>query len=229
MKKVLTKSLYSKLKSDVYSYKFIKNLMKFYDLYLFGGGVRDFLNNDLNSFRDLDFVVKSKNNEEEVCIEKFIPSFVKFKKNRFNGYKIYFKNCVIDIWDINNTWAFKNNKLNSSVENLLKSVYLNIDSLLYDLNEDKYVNDCDKIYQNIKQLDILYNETPFENLNLLRAIVYKKKYSLEFSDKLKKTLHNYIRNNYSAIDEFMILQKEHYNQYILNEYELEKELAILTL
>lgn len=226
MSKTLVKSLYSKLKTNKDSYNFIKYLMNYYELYLFGGGVRDFLNNDLDYFRDLDFVIKSPN-DDEINIEKFIPKNIQFKKNRFNGYKIYFENCIIDIWDIKNTWAFKNNKLDTSVENLLNSVYLNIDSLLYYLNENKYINDCDKKYKNIKQLDILYNITPYENLNLLRAIIYKKKYSLKLSNKLKKALYNYIQNNSNAFDEFMNLQKEHYNYYILSEQDLKSELNCL--
>ena len=224
MRETLIKSLYTKLKTNKDSYNFIKNLMKCYELYLFGGGVRDFLNNELNYFRDLDFVIKSKDNVD-INIEDFIPKNIKFKKNRFNGYKIYFDNCIIDIWDIKNTWAFKNNKLDNSVENLLKSVYLNIDSLLYSLNENKYINNCDRTYKNITQLDIVYNETPYENLNLLRALIYRKKYALTFSKQLKEKLHKQISNtNNDIIKEFMNLQKEHYNKYLLNESELKKEI-----
>ena len=133
MKNMLIKSLYSKLKTDKDSYNFIMKLMNCYDLYLFGGGVRDLLNNSLEQVRDLDFVIKSKNNEE-INLESYIPDNITFKKNRFNGYKIYFDNLIIDIWDIKNTWAFKSNLLDDSVENLLDSVYLNIDALLYYLN-----------------------------------------------------------------------------------------------
>ena len=227
MKNILIKSLYSKLKTDNDSYKFIMNLMNCYDLYLFGGGVRDFLNNDLDYARDLDFVIKSKNNED-INLEKYIPKHIKYKKNRFNGYKIFFENYIFDIWDIKNTWAFKYDILENSVENLLDSVYLNIDSLLYNLNENKYINNCDKTYKKIKQLDIVLKETPCEKLNLLRALVYKNKYSLKMSNNLKKQFYKYINsNNEKLINEFMLLQKEHYNNYIYTRQELTKELTSL--
>jgi len=227
MKNILIKSLYSKLKTDKNSYNFIMNLMNCYDLYLFGGGVRDILNNNLEHVRDLDFVIKSKNNEE-INLENYIPNNITFKKNRFNGYKIYFDNLIIDIWDIKNTWAFKSNLLDDSVENLLDSVYLNIDSLLYYLNENKYVNNCDKTYKKIKQLDIILEKTPCEKLNLLRAIIYKNKYSLKISNNLKKRFYNYVyEDNESLINDFMILQKEHYNHYIYTKQELIKELSSL--
>ena len=227
MKNILVQSLYSKLKSDIDTYNFIMNLMNYYDLYLFGGGVRDLLNNSLDSVRDLDFVIKSRN-DEEIDLESYIPNHINFKKNRFKGYKIFFDNFIIDIWDINNTWAFKYNILESSVENLLDSVYLNIDSLLYYLNEDKYINNCDKTYKKIKQLDIVLKETPCEKLNLLRALVYKNKYSLKMSNKLKKQFYKYINiNNENLINEFMRLQKEHYNNYIYTKQELMHELVSL--
>ena len=227
MKNILIKNLYSRLKSDKNSYNFIMKLMNCYDLYLFGGGVRDLLNNSLEQVRDLDFVIKSKNNEE-INLESYIPDNITFKKNRFNGYKIYFDNLIIDIWDIKNTWAFKSNLLDDSVENLLDSVYLNIDSLLYYLNENKYINNCDKTYKKIKQLDIILEKTPCEKLNLLRTINYKNKYSLKISNNLKKIFYNYIyEDNESLINDFMVLQKEHYNHYIYTKQELIKELSSL--
>lgn len=227
MKNMLIKSLYSKLKSDKDSYNFIMNLMSHYDLYLFGGGVRDLLINNLDPVRDLDFVIRSPNNEE-IDLENYIPNDINFKKNRFNGYKIFFNNYTIDIWDIKNTWAFKSNLLNDSVENLLDSVYLNIDSLLYYLNENRYIKDCDKTYKNIKQLDIILEETPYEKLNLLRAIIYKNKYSLKMSNKLKEKFYKYTYSNKeNLINEFMKLQKEHYNYYVYDKQELIKELSLL--
>lgn len=227
MKNMLIKSLYSKLKTDKDSYNFIMKLMNCYDLYLFGGGVRDLLNNSLEQVRDLDFVIKSKNNEE-INLESYIPDNITFKKNRFNGYKIYFDNLIIDIWDIKNTWAFKSNLLDNSVENLLDSVYLNIDALLYYLNENKYINNCDETYKKIKQLDIILEETPYEKLNLLRAIIYKNKYSLKMSNKLKEKFYKYVYpNKEGLINEFMKLQKEHYNYYVYDKQELIKELSIL--
>ena len=227
MKNILIKNLYSRLKSDKNSYNFIMKLMNCYDLYLFGGGVRDLLNNSLEQVRDLDFVIKSKNNEE-INLESYIPDNITFKKNRFNGYKIYFDNLIIDIWDIKNTWAFKSNLLDDSVENLLDSVYLNIDSLLYYLNENKYINNFDKKKKKIKQLDIILEKTPCEKLNLLRAIIYKNKYSLKISNNLKKRFYNYVyEDNESLINDFMVLQKEHYNHYIYTKQELIKELSSL--
>ena len=227
MKNTLIKSLYLKLKSDEDSYDFIMNLMNCYDLYLFGGGVRDLLNNNLDYVRDLDFVIKSSNNKI-INLESYIPNHISFKKNRFNGYKIFFDNFIMDIWDIKNTWAFKSNLLDDSVENLLNSVYLNIDSLLYYLNENRYINNYDKTYKKIKQLDIILEKTPCEKLNLLRAIIYKNKYSLKMSNRLKKRFYNYFyADNKNLIDEFMILQKEHYNHCVYTKQELIKELSIL--
>lgn len=168
MKNTLIKSLYLKLKSDEDSYDFIMNLMNCYDLYLFGGGVRDLLNNNLDYVRDLDFVIKSSNNEI-INLESYIPNHISFKKNRFNGYKIFFDNFIMDIWDIKNTWAFKSNLLDDSVENLLNSVYLNIDSLLYYLNENRYINNCDKTYKKNKAIRYYFRKKSLRKIKFIES------------------------------------------------------------
>ena len=227
MRKTLTRTLYSRLERDKALFDFVNKLMTDSEVYLFGGAVRDYIDNNLVSFRDLDFVIKSKSCQS-INIEDYIPAQTKFVKNRYNGYKIYFSNVIVDIWNIENTWAFENHKLSMSVENLLKSVYLNIDSLVYLLNEDRYINNCDKLYKNIifhKQLDVVCKETPFELLNLLRAIIYKNKYSLRLSENLKQQFYKYITTNEAGmIEEFMRIQKEHYKKSIISKSEILSEI-----
>ena len=63
-----------------------------------------------------------------------------------------------------------------------------MDSLLYLLNEDKFIDDCDKRYKRIKKnriIDIVNAKTPCEELNLLRALVMKRKYSFSISLNIK--------------------------------------------
>lgn len=227
MRKSLTRALYSRLERDETLLAFVNKLMIDSEVYLFGGAVRDYIDNNLASFRDLDFVIKSKSCQN-INIENYIPAQAKFVKNRYNGYKIYFSNVIVDIWNIENTWAFENHKLSMSVENLLKSVYLNIDSLVYLLNEDRYINNCDKLYKSIifhKQLDVVCKETPFELLNLLRAIIYKNKYSLRLSENLKQQFYKYITTNEAGmIEEFMRIQKEHYKKSIITKSEILSEI-----
>lgn len=229
MSRELLDAINSHIKPNEPANCFLSQLMSVSWVYLFGGGVRDFLDGNFEEIRDLDFVVRSKS-KYLVNIEKYIPKDknIKFTKNRFGGYKIFFDSLIIDIWNMEDTWLFKKHRIKISEENLINSVYLNIDALLYLLNKKEYLYDCDKNYIKIKKsklLDIKSNKTPYEELNLLRALVFKKKYSLVLSNELKKQFKKYIKQDINAITKnFMDLQEEHYNRSILSKDTVYNEL-----
>ena len=229
----LKNAIIEKFRCDDSAYAFLNNIMTDAIVYLFGGAIRDFLDGNLEFSRDVDFVIEA-NSTNSLDIENYLKEFTKitYKKNRYDGYKIIFnKHLTVDIWNLSDTWAFKTNKLIPSATNLMKSVYLNVDALVYSLNSDSFLDNCDITYSDIIKnhlLDIVFEETPFEDLNLLRALVLKKKYSLELSSKLSRRLMHYIENEKtSVIDNFMNLQIAHYNQVILDQMELSRMLYYL--
>lgn len=211
---------------------FLNGLLKISYVYLFGGGVRNYLDNHFDEFRDLDFVIKSKNNDY-INLESYISKFssIKYYKNRFGGYKINFNNIMFDIWNLEDTWLFKQGLKPPTLTNLIHSVYLNMDSLLYLLNEDKFIDDCDKRYKQIlgkKIIDIVNYKTPCEELNLLRALVMKKKYSFSFSPNIKARFNEYLKEKSSMfIEELVHLQQEHYKEDLISLNELNTEINLL--
>ena len=148
-----------------------KNLNSNGELYIFGGAVRHYLDNgNFNTLpRDFDIIFKKK--DSTVKLEKIITQYFKFKKNRFNGYKFQINNLKFDIWNIEDTWAFRENKVKYDSQNyiskLTETVFLNIDSLIFDLNNKKLYADKYKKIINTKELDVVLNENPFLELNLL--------------------------------------------------------------
>lgn len=227
MKNNLSKAILEKFECDSSAHTFLTNLMSDATVYLFGGAIRDFLDGRLDSSRDIDLVVESKDDRSNINIEEYLQSLEKisYKKNRYDGYKIIFSNFLtVDIWNLKDTWAFKTNKLAPSATNLMKSVYLNVDALVYSLNNNSFLNNCDFTYRDIIKnnlIDIIFEDTPYEDLNLLRALVFRKKYSLELSSKINYRLTNYIANNEtSVIDSFLNLQISHYNEILLDQVEL---------
>lgn len=222
MKNTLREAVFNRVNDDLSASLFLTQLMSEANIYLFGGAVRDYLNGDINKARDLDFVLECKNVNSYIDIAMYIYGGVKYTKNRFGGYKITFNNhLTIDIWNIQDTWAFKTNKLMTSPSNLLKTVYLNIDSLVYCLNTDKYIDNCDKNYYEIMKngiLDIVFEDNPQIELNLLRALVLRDKYKMKLSKKLKEVLFNYINlNKNTFIKTFLNLQEAHYKRVLLDE------------
>ena len=229
MKQTLKDSLYAKIENVHPAHSFLQSIMQDATVYLFGGGVRDYLDDTLDISRDLDFVIESKSSKLD--ISKYIVDCecVSYSKNRFGGYKIVFANSLVfDVWNLEDTWAFKTNRLSMSAENLMESVYLNIDSLVYSVTTDTYLKGCDKLYSTMKkerQIDILYDETPFEHLNLLRALVLRKKYDMLLSERLKTKFNNlYASRGHEIIELLLDLELSHYNYPILSEHELRVEL-----
>lgn len=196
---------------------FIRDILKNANVYLFGGAVRDYLDNNFNNIRDFDFVVDFKDCND--TIETYINTGIRYKKNRFNGYKLILQDISIDIWEMKETWAFKEKLLYPSVDNLLKSVFLNIDSVVYSMNEHYYIDSCDAKYRKIiknRMLDVVLTETPQIELNLLRAMVLREKYRLDFSNNLKKIFMKCM--NFDEFPNKLVkLQDAHYGKQILDE------------
>ena len=158
-------------------------------IFIFGGTVRNFFENG------------NKKNLENIVLKYF-----EFSKNRFNGLKIKSDELKIDIWNFEDTWAFSSGTVLPSTENfafeLSKTVFLNIDAAVYDFGEKKfYIEEFEKI-KKTKTLDILIEKNPFIELNLLRGLILKKKYNLQFSKKMEKIFRKFISDNENYIQIF---------------------------
>lgn len=201
--------------------EFLSEILSEASVYVFGGAVRDYLNKTFDTARDVDLVIES-NNSNKVDIEYYLDylNIVSFKKNRFNGYKVFFDDLVVDIWNLQDTWAFQNTHLESSPENLMKSVYLNVDALVYSLNSKTYLENCNDLYSKINVLDIVFDQTPYEELNLLRALVFKDRYSLNVSQILRDKINILLKGSKTSYKLLKDLQNQHYNQILLDDKKL---------
>lgn len=194
---------------------------------IFGGAVREYKNNAYNDYtdlpRDIDIVYKKRNKDLETILRQY-----DFKKNRFNGYKIKINKIVFDIWNIEDTWAFRENKIICSHEEytqkLCETVFLNIDAAIYSLNQDKL--DALKYFEalNKNELDIVLEENPFVELNLLRALIFQKRYKMSLSTRLKQLFVDFVSNNVDADNILYDIQLEHYNNIKLTKLELKSTL-----
>lgn len=88
--------------------------------------------------RDIDIVLDTDRKEE---YKRFIESYSP-EKNRFGGYKIQCQDLIVDIWLLNQTWAYSTNKIQCQKQDypskLPQTVFLNMDSIVYDLKK-KYL------------------------------------------------------------------------------------------
>lgn len=196
------------------------------EVILFGGAVREYIDSSYRELpRDFDIVYKKKS--YELGLDELLLGF-NYKKNRFDGYKVVVDGLEFDIWDINDTWAFKKNKIicdkNQYVEKLTETVFLNIDSIVFNINESKFNGGRYSEAIENKCLDIILEENPFLELNLLRAILYKRKYNMSLSKKLIAIFRNFIEKNTNYVDVLYDIQLSHYDIEKIKKNELKKEL-----
>lgn len=103
--------IYNLLEDYPETLRFINGLSEFGDLLFFGGSIRDYyLYNEYKKMpRDFDIAVKLHCKTEKT-FESFVEKY-NYKKNRFGGYKVNIENIEFDLWNLENTWAFRENKL----------------------------------------------------------------------------------------------------------------------
>tara|TARA_Y100000034_G_C6895883_1_gene412990 strand:- start:185 stop:955 length:771 start_codon:yes stop_codon:yes gene_type:complete len=169
------------------------NIFVYGSAYIVGGYFRDFLNSKKS--RDLDIIIDLENDK---LLEIINDSKCKYTINRHKGIKLEFQNLVVDMWSIENNWAFKNElvKLNEKdkLNSIAKGCFYNYDSLVinlhsFNLNIQNYLS-----YVENSKLDILLKSPIYKNLNptteanILRAFYLKKVDNIQFTRNTKKYL-----------------------------------------
>lgn len=204
----------------------INQLQEYGEVLLFGGVIREYNDSKFNNMpRDFDIVINKINSN--VKLDNVLNNFL-YYKNRFDGYKIEIDSIKLDIWELEKTWAFREKKVEYSKNEypykLQETVFLNIDSIVYNLTTKEVYNDKYREAMELKELDIVLEENPYKDLNILRALVFKRKYNMKFSDKLTLILEEYIQKNYDYINKLYEVQFKHYNEYKLDKYTIENEI-----
>lgn len=231
----LSKDFYNLISQYPDAYSLINQLNKYGELLLFGGAIREYNDSGFDNMpRDFDIVINKNNDNTD--LDKVLEAF-NYKKNRFNGYKINVNNIDFDIWSIENTWAFKENMIKCSKEDykykLQDTVFLNIDSIVYNLTQNKIFDEKYEYAMKSKEIDIVLEENPYKELNMVRAIGLKDKYNMRFSDKLKDVIKSFIKNNNECItcciDKLYEVQYNHYLEYKVKKEIIENEINDIML
>lgn len=190
--------------------------------YAIGGYFRDVLNG-IES-RDIDIIVDIKH---ELLIEKIILSQIKYDVNRHSGIKLTLDNGLeVDIWSIENNWAFRENLVKLNQEDKLNSIakgcFFNYDALVINLNNYGFNIRYYKEFQKTKSLDILQRTPLYKNLNptieanILRAIYIKKQFNAIFTENTIDYLNNKVSSlhaRYGTVTERLIEIKTRYPKY----------------
>ena len=165
--------------------------------YIIGGYVRDQINNVPS--RDIDIIIDLKHSR---LIEFIKSSNLKYTINRHNGIKLTLNNLYVDIWSIEENWAFRENLVvlneEDKLESIAKGCFYNYDALVVNLHTFNYNIRYYNKFKKTGILDILQlsNEykilNPTSEANILRACWIKKAFNINFSPNLKKYIFHTI-------------------------------------
>lgn len=195
------------------------------NLYLIGGVLREFLETgNVKNVRDIDIVISTR------LIDKFNEICAKYhaEKNSFSGYKINCDGVTIDVWNIENTWAYRKNIIRCSeedyLENLPYTVFYNLDSLIYDVKNNVWYDDLYKKAKESNVLDIVLEENPYVDLNILRGMIFQNRYHMEYSERLKKLIRERFRNEKEYAKILYSIELKRYEKEILSLKDIEEQL-----
>lgn len=204
-----------------------EKLIQMCDVYVMGGLLREYKdNNCIKELRDADFSVNIKDRNKWDQLVKDIPNIV----NRFGGHKFKCSGFIIDVWDVNETWAFKNNIIEVAADEIFEylpqSVFLNVDALVYDLSNDKWNDDVYRQAMLKKEIDVVLERNPFVELNLLRAMILKRKYKMKYSEKLASIIWEYYSSKSDFVMELLETQFKRYGYQVLTKTAISQEIDI---
>lgn len=216
---IIREKVDSIITKELWSAQLIAELEKNFGVIIFGGAIRDILFGHENEIRDIDIVLYPIKQEDDSRQDILLKNIIhkncnkNYTKNQFDGYKIKGTRTILDIWLLKDTWAFRQNIISMSQQNLLKSVYLNIDAYAWDYSMKSFISDCDKKKKH--KIDVVLEKSACEELNLIRAVVLSQKYDMHLSDKIIDKLWGMLEHWFSIETDIFSIERRHYGNVIV--------------
>jgi len=192
----------------------LSQLCKNGDVAVFGGVVRDIaLGSIIRLKSDVDVVVRSYPgfNLYKV-IEPFSP-----KKNSFGGYRLSLDKWYVDVWELSDTWAFKEGLVNGrGFEDLLRTTFFTWDSIVYHLNKRRLICADDYLLNlSTKILDINLEKNPNIEGSVVRALRMLIKHNARFTRSLSEYV--YLHGMEIGVDRILEIDKNDRTRKALSE------------
>lgn len=208
------------------AYQVFEALLQVGDVYIMGGLLREYRDNGkINDLRDADFCVNIKKAELWEELLRTVPNSL----NRFHGHKFLCSGFIIDVWDVKDTWAFKKQQVfacdGEYFNRLPETVFLNMDALAYDLKNDIWNDHIYNEAMKSKVLGIVLAENPFIELNIIRAMILRRKYNMKYSEELARIIYQQA-NVENFINQAMDIQIRRYGYSVIDREYIEEEIGI---
>ena len=183
-------------------------------VFVFSGIIRDYFLK-ISDVRDVDLVL-----EKKIDIEKLLVGN-HFTKNSFGGYKIAFKTISLDVWFLQDTWAYKYEKVFDFYFSigLPYTAFFNASAIVFDYNNRKF-HFAKKFLQFLgdKELDVMYEPNPNYDLCIVNTLSYEDKYKVRISKKLSNLV---IDLHSSRPHDYYKVQQRHFGRVIYKESDIQ--------
>ena len=203
-------SYFNERKKNNYQFRYLINeLEKLGDIILIGGAIRDIVLSQCEP-RDIDLIIDTQED-----IDGIMNTFDNTCRNRLGGYKISLDDLEIDVWTLDNHWAFKEKILDKSFNNIMYSTFLNFDSLFY--NFSKRIG-CAHVFNeavstsclDITLKDEYINRNPTKDVNIVRMFIIEDSWNLKFSKKARTYIQQWVIEQENPVETLWKAQKKHY-------------------
>ncbi|MBO2583968.1 hypothetical protein [Shewanella algae] len=195
---------------------FLYSLSSIADTYVFGGMVRDICLFGIKGFEsDIDVICSL---DKKTLINALQSKNINnISENKFGGFRVSQKKIDIDIWCINDTWAFTNELIRfDGLDSILSTTLMTWDSVLYDFKNKKII--CNDNYFDdllTGRLELVLERTPNEIGAIVRVLrtIYGKHAQIlgpKAVYMLKKALVDY------KPDELIRYERKSYSSKYLN-------------
>jgi len=210
-------------KEENYAFNLLMNKLEDVgDIIVIGGVIRDVILNECEP-RDIDLII-----DTEEKLDKIMNNFDNVSRNRFGGYKLLIEGLPVDVWTIASHWAFRENILKRSFENIKYSTFLNFDSVYYNITKDIGIADVFNDAMTRSFLDITLEDkyiyrNPFAVTNIIRMFVIKETWNLRFSSKVEQYIFQWVKGQSNPIESLWEAQIKHYKgKIILSKHNMAK-------
>lgn len=99
-----------------------------------------------------------------------------------------------------------------------------MDSLVYDIKNNIWYDDLYKETKESNVLDIVLEENPHVDLNILRGMIFQNRYHMEYSERLKKLICERCKNEKEYEKILYSIELKRYKKEILSLKDIEEQL-----
>lgn len=196
-----------------------------WEAHVFGGFPRDLMVDGHDATpRDLDIVLARD------CISEVKDELAEYvdRVTRFGGLHLSIGGWDVDVWSLEQTWAFRNDEeFEMSFEDLPKTTFLDVDAVAVSLNERRNRVREHGFFDALrtKTVGVNYRPNPYPALCVVRAFDIARR--LDFA--LDVELVSYILETTEKLspEDLLEAQKSHYGEIRLQPSELDRMLRTL--